>query len=107
MSKVLPANDANWQTDVLDSPIPALVDFSAVWCGPCKMIEPHVIALADQYDGKAKFFKCDVDQAQQTAMKYGIRSIPAIMIFKDGQVVENIIGAVPKGQIEEALIAHI
>ncbi|MDA3844767.1 MAG: thioredoxin [Candidatus Kapabacteria bacterium] len=107
MSKVLPANDANWQADVLDSQVPALVDFSAVWCGPCKMIEPHVIALADQYDGKAKFFKCDVDQAQQTAMKYGIRSIPAIMIFKDGQVVENIIGAVPKGQIEDALKAHL
>jgi len=95
--------DENFEQEVLQSPIPALVDFWAVWCGPCKMIAPIVDELAGEFEGKVKIGKLDVDANQQTAIKYGVRSIPTILIFKEGKLADTIIGAVPKAAIVEKL----
>jgi thioredoxin 1 len=91
--------DGNFEQEVLKSDVPVLVDFWAVWCGPCKMIAPFVQEIAGEYEGKAKVGKVDVDNNPQTAMNYGIRSIPTLLIFKGGKVVDQIIGAVPKNTI--------
>jgi thioredoxin 1 len=91
--------DANFEQEVLKSDLPVLIDFWAVWCGPCKMIAPFVQEIADEYEGKVKVGKVDVDNNPQTAMTYGIRSIPTLLIIKGGKVVDQIIGAVPKNTI--------
>lgn len=96
MSDLLAITEANFEDEVIKSELPVLIDFWAVWCGPCKMIAPIVEEIAKEYDGKLRATKCDVDSNQQIAIKYGIRSIPTILIFKDGEVAEQIIGAVPK-----------
>ncbi len=91
--------DANFEQEVLKADVPVLVDFWAVWCGPCKMIAPFVQEIANEYEGKAKVGKVDVDNNPQVAMTYGIRSIPTLLIFKGGKVVDQIVGAVPKNTI--------
>lgn len=91
--------DQNFEDEVIKSNIPVLVDFWAVWCGPCKMIAPIVEQLADELEGKIKIGKLDVDSNQETSIKYGIRGIPTLLIFKDGKVVDTIVGAVPKANI--------
>jgi thioredoxin 1 len=101
--KPLTISDDNFETEVLKSDKPVLIDFWATWCGPCRAIAPIVEELALEYNGKIKFGKLDVDDNQDTAIKYGVRSIPTILVFKDGVVKEKIIGAVPKGHIVQKL----
>lgn len=104
--KPIEITDANFQTEVLDSVIPVLIDFWAIWCGPCRMIAPIVEELVEEYNGRVRIGKCDVDNNPQIAMNYGIRSIPTLMLFLDGKVVEQIVGVVPKKQIVAKLDAH-
>jgi thioredoxin 1 len=105
--KPVEITDNNFETEVLQSDKPVLIDFWAVWCGPCKIIAPIVEELASEYDGKVKVGKLDVDSNQQTSIKYGVRSIPTLLVFKDGNVKDTIIGAVPKKLIVEKLIAAL
>lgn len=97
--------DNTFNEIVLKSDKPVLVDFWAAWCGPCRMVGPVVDELAKQYDGKALIGKVDVDDNQQVAMTYGIRNIPTILFFKNGEVVDKVVGVVPKAQLEEKLNA--
>ena len=103
--KPITFTDENFASEVLQSDKPVLVDFWAVWCGPCKMIAPFVEELAGELEGKAKVGKLDVDNNQESAIKYGVRSIPTVLIFKGGKVVDTIIGAVPKIQLKQKLEA--
>lgn len=97
----------NFKSEVLDSGIPVLVDFWAAWCGPCKMLAPTIDQLAKEFEGKAKVGKVNVDDNQQLAAQFGIMSIPTIIIFKGGKVVEQFIGVQPKGVYVDALNKHL
>lgn len=107
MGKALTFTDDSFEQDVLNSDKPVLVDFWAEWCGPCRMVGPVVEELAGEYEGKARIGKVDVDNNPQTSAKYGIRSIPSLLIFKDGEVVDQIVGAVPKAQLKKQLEAQL
>lgn len=100
---VIEITDQNFESEVLNSETPVVIDFWAEWCGPCKTIAPVVDELANEYLTKVKFGKVNVDSNQQTAMKYGIRSIPSLLIFNDGSVVNQIIGSVSKNSIVKIL----
>ena len=99
--------DTNFKNEVLDSEVPVLVDFYADWCGPCKMMSPLVEELATEYAGKAKVGKLNVDESGNTAQKYKVMSIPTLLIIKKGQVVDQIVGAVPKQQLINKLNSHL
>ena len=101
MSAPLELTKENFQSEIIDADVPALVDFWATWCGPCRAIAPVVEELATQYEGKLKVGKVDVDAQQQLAAEFGIRSIPTLLLFKDGKMAEQIVGAVPKKQLED------
>jgi thioredoxin 1 len=95
--------DASFKAEVLDSELPVLVDFWATWCAPCRAIAPTLEELATQYKGKVKIAKVDVDENQQVAQQYGIRSIPTLLLFKGGKVLDQLVGAVPKSRLEAIL----
>lgn len=99
MSKVIEVTDQNFEQEVLNSDLPTEVDFWAPWCGPCMMVSPIYDKLSEEYEGKFKFCKLNVDESQRTAMKYKIMSIPMQMFFADGQKVDEILGAVPEHTI--------
>ena len=103
MAKPYAVTDSEFSQQVLSADLPVLVDFWADWCGPCKMIAPVVEELAEEYDGKVSFTKVDVDDNPNIAISYGIRSIPTLLIFKDGKVAEQVIGAVPKSMLKKKL----
>ena len=99
------ATDSNFEEEVLNSDKPVLVDFWAEWCGPCRMVGPIVDELAKEYDGKAVMAKMDVDSNPDTSVKFGIRNIPTILFFKNGEVVDKQVGAVPKAALASKLDA--
>ena len=103
MTAPLAVTDSDFEQEVLESETPVLVDFWAEWCAPCKMVAPVLDDLAEEYDGKIKFTKVDVDTNPETAMKYGIRSIPTLLVFKGGSPVDQVVGAVPKAVIKKRL----
>lgn len=107
MSKPIAVNDNNFESVVLKAKLPVLVDFWAAWCSPCRMVAPLVDELANEYEGKVVFVKLDVDGNPKTASKYGIMSIPTLLIFKDGNPVSHIVGFRPKSELKKSLDAAL
>ncbi|HNW59965.1 MAG TPA: thioredoxin [bacterium] len=107
MGNALEVTDATFTREVLESGVPVLMDFWAVWCGPCKMIAPIVDEIATEKAGKLKTGKIDVDKNHQVATRYGIRSIPTLLLFKNGKVVEQIVGAVSKSALLNKIEPHL
>ena len=107
MAHPVAISDSSFQSEVLDSDKPVLVDFWAEWCGPCKMIAPVLETIADEYDGSLKITKLDVDNNPQTSMKFGVMSIPTLLLFKNGEVVEKLIGFMPKERLLSKIKPHL
>lgn len=107
MSKPIAIDDSNFDQIVLQAETPVLVDFWAAWCGPCRLVAPLVEELAEEYDGKISFVKLDVDQNPKMASKYGVMSIPTLLIFKDGKPVSTIVGFRPKAELKRSLDAAL
>ncbi len=102
-ANVAQVNEASWQKEVLESPIPVIVDFWAPWCGPCKFLGPIFEELAGEYAGTVKFVKCNTDESQKVAIQYGIMGIPTLKVFKAGAEVDSMSGAAPKDFLKEFL----
>lgn len=107
MSSAAPVTDSSFTEQVLESEVPVLVDFWAPWCGPCRMVAPVVDEIAEQYEGQIKVVKLNTDENPQVASQYGIRSIPTLMIFKGGQRVDMVVGAVPKTTLANTLEKYL
>ncbi len=103
MGDLLQVTDDTFEEEIVKSDLPAVVDFWAAWCGPCRMVGPVVEELAKEYEGRIKVAKMDVDQNRQTPAKFGIRNIPTLIFFKDGEVANTIIGAQPKSALEDVI----
>ena len=103
MSSAAAVTDASFEEDVLKSDLPVLIDFWAPWCGPCRMVAPIVDEIATEFEGKIKVFKLNTDENPNVASQYGIRSIPTLMIFKNGEVVDRFVGVQPKKRLQEAI----
>jgi len=106
-ANTLTFTDSTWDKDVLSSDVPVLVDFWAEWCGPCRMMTPTVDAIANDYAGRVKVGKVNVDENGGTAMRYNIRGIPTLLLFKGGQIVEQKVGAVGKTDVQKMVEAHL
>jgi thioredoxin 1 len=107
MSSAAPVTDASFEQDVLKSDVPVLVDFWAPWCGPCRMVAPIVDEIAKDFEGKLKVVKLNTDENPNIASQYGIRSIPTLMIFKGGEKVDTVVGAVPKTTLSSTISKYI
>ncbi len=107
MSSAPAVTDASFEQDVLNSGVPVLVDFWAPWCGPCRMVAPIVDEIAKEFDGKLKVFKLNTDENPNVASQYGIRSIPTLMIFKQGAKVDTVVGAVPKTTLSHTIEKYL
>lgn len=99
--------DANFKQEVLESEVPVIVDFGATWCGPCRMITPIMEQISEAYAGKAKVGKADVDECSELTMTYGVRNVPTVLFFKNGEVVGKMVGAASKEKFEEELNKHL
>jgi len=106
-NNIIAATDENFQKEVIESSVPVLVDFWAPWCGPCRMVGPVVEELANEYTGKIKVAKLNTDENQEIAYKYGIRSIPTLLLFRGGNIVDTVIGAVPKRVLQSKIEDHL
>jgi thioredoxin 1 len=107
MAELINVTEDTFQTEVIDASNPVLVDFSAVWCGPCKMLDPIVKQLAGEWDGKVKIVKIDADQNPNILMKYGVMGIPTLLFFKEGEIKERITGYMPKDKLVARFSPHI
>jgi thioredoxin len=106
MADLINVTEETFQTEVVDSPEPVLVDFSAVWCGPCKMLDPVIKQLAGDWDGKVKVVKIDADQNPNILMQYSVLGIPTLLLFKDGEIKERITGYLPKDKLVAKFTPH-
>jgi thioredoxin 1 len=100
-ANVIEVTDSNFEAEILKSPLPVLVDFWAVWCAPCRAIAPHVEAIANEYAGKLRVGKLDIDSNPEVPTQFEVRSIPTVLVFKEGKVVGQIVGAVPRAKLED------
>ena len=107
MANISKVSQDNFQSEVLESSQPVLIDFTAVWCGPCKMLDPVVKQLANEWDGKVRVFKLDVDDNPDLAMNYQVMGVPTLMLFKNGQPVERVTGYQPKDRLEKKFTPHL
>ena len=105
MMKVVNATD--FENEVIKSQVPVVVDFFATWCGPCKLIAPVLDQLAEEFEGTAKIVKLDVDQAKEVAIEYGVKSVPTLVFFKDGEIADKVVGAQPKSELKSKISALI
>ncbi|QDF00147.1 thioredoxin [Myxococcus xanthus] len=106
-TNVIPLDDAHFQREVLESSEPVLVDFTATWCPPCRALAPVLDAIAADFRGRLKVTSLDVDDNPESAMSYGVRSVPALLLFKEGKVVRQLLGAQPRAKLEQELRTHL